>query len=264
MPDTTLAASAATTLTDRAVIRLSGEEARAFLQGLVTQDVLGLVPGTPRWSALLSPQGKVLFDFLLWADEPTDDGSEGTDGGGDLLIDCEAAQVEALVRRLTLYRLRRKVVIAIDPALLVHWAPESPDAPLDPRLPALGHRWLSGESDGDGSAAWRRHRLSLGVLEGAQELGQDQTLWLEANAGELGGVDFTKGCYVGQENTARMHYRSKVNRRLVAVPLDRANEKRQRAVLPELGLSVELRRVEDLVPADLPDWLAAAIAQGAE
>ncbi|MDF0543099.1 folate-binding protein [Sphingobium sp. H39-3-25] len=242
----------ATTLMDRAVIRLSGEEARAFLQGLVTQDVLGLVPGVPRWSALLSPQGKVLFDFLLWAD------------GEDVLIDCEATQADALARRLTLYRLRRKVVIAVDPALLVHWALQSPDAPHDPRLPALGHRWLSNVSDGDASAAWRSHRLSLGVLEGAEELGRDQTLWLEANAGELGGVDFTKGCYVGQENTARMHYRSKVNRRLVAVPLDQANEKRQRVALPELGLSVELRRVEDLVPADLPDWLAAAIAQGAE
>jgi folate-binding protein YgfZ len=101
-------------------------------------------------------------------------------------------------------------------------------------------------------------------MEGVEELGSDQTLWLEANAGELNGVDYRKGCYVGQENTARMHYRSKVNRRLVAVPLERADEKRQRLSLPELGLSIEHRRVEDMADLDLPDWLARAIAAPAE
>lgn len=101
------------------------------------------------------------------------------------------------------------------------------------------------------------------MFEGAGELGQDQTLWLETNAGELHGVDFDKGCYVGQENTARMHYRSKINRRLIAVPLERADEKRQRAALPDLGLSIELRRVEDIDPAILPSWLASAIAEQA-
>jgi folate-binding protein YgfZ len=240
-----------TTLTDRAVLRLSGEDVRPFLQGLVTQDVLTLAEGAPRWSALLSPQGKVLFDFLLWAQ------------GDDVLIDCEGAQADALARRLTLYRLRRKIAIARDPALFVHWAPDATDRPRDPRLPALGHRWLSDEADGDASEDWRRHRLSLGVMEGSAELGQEQTLWLEANAGELNGVDYRKGCYVGQENTARMHYRAKVNRRLVAVPLAQADEKRQRVALPDLGLSVELRRVEDL-SGTLPDWLAAAIAEKAD
>jgi hypothetical protein len=97
------------------------------------------------------------------------------------------------------------------------------------------------------------------------ELGQDQILWLETNAEELNGVDYDKGCYVGQENTARMHYRNKVSRRLVAVPLAQADEKRQRAALPDLGLSVELRRVETLDPATLPAWLATAVeGQAAE
>ncbi len=246
-----------TTLADRAVIRLSGVEARPFLQGLITQNALTLTAATPKWSALLSPQGKLLFDFLIWAD------------GEDVLIDCEDAQADALARRLTLYRLRRQVQIARDPALFVHWAlppaPAAADAPVDPRLPALGHRWLSGAADGDVSTLWRRHRLSLGVLEGARELGQDQTLWLEANAQELNGVDYTKGCYVGQENTARMHYRNKVNRRLVAMPLAEADEKRQRAVLDDPALSIELRRVEDLDPAQLPAWLAEAlVAQDGE
>src|SRR3954462_13733144 len=100
-------AMTATTLTHRAVIRLSGEDVRGFLQGLVTNDVMGPLP---IWAGLLTPQGKALFDFILWAD------------GEDVLIDCEAAQTDALARRLTLYRLRRAITIARDDALAVHWS----------------------------------------------------------------------------------------------------------------------------------------------
>lgn len=234
-------------LADRAVLRISGAEARPFLQGLVTQDVIGVAPGGPRWCGLLTPQGKALFDFLLWSD------------GDDLLIDCEATQADALARRLSIYRLRRAVTIARDADLAVHWALAAEDKPLDPRLPALGHRWLGSAGTGDASATYRAHRLSLQIFEGVAELGQDQTLWLEANAAELNGVDFTKGCYIGQENTARMHYRSKVNRRLVAVPIGDADPKRQRLALPDYGLSIEHRRVEDMTGLTLPDWLDAVI-----
>ena len=256
-----------TTLRDRALIRLSGEEARPFLQGLITRDVLTLKAGEPRWAGLLTPQGKALFDFILWAD------------GGDVLIDCEAAQADALAKRLTLYRLRRKVAIAREEALAVHWSTQPPtglalrslvdsgiwppNAPADPRLPALGHRWIAPAGEGDASAAFRAHRLSLGVFEGVGELGQDAVLWLETNAGELNGVDYDKGCYVGQENTARMHYRNKVSRRLIAVPLAQADAKRQRALIDDMGLSIELRRVEDIDPATLPGWLADALASEA-
>jgi folate-binding protein YgfZ len=236
-----------TTLSDRALLRISGEEARPFLQGLLTRDVLTLRDGEPRWTGLLTPQGKALFDFILWGD------------GDDVLIDCEAAEADALTRRLTLYRLRRKVTIAREDGLAVHWSPEAPAHPFDPRLPELGRRWLGAADAGDASAAFRARRLSLGVFEGVGELGQDAVLWLEANAEELNGVDYDKGCYVGQENTARMHYRSKVNRRLVAVPLAQADEKRQRAALPDMGLSIELRRVDSIDPATLPGGLAAAI-----
>lgn len=237
-----------TTLKDRAIIRISGEEARPFLQGLITQDVLTLENGTPRWAGLLTPQGKALFDFILWAD------------GDDINVDCEASQAEALTRRLTLYRLRRKVEIGRDETLAVHWAPYARDKPHDPRLPELGHRWLAPADGGDASAAFRAHRLSLGVTEGLSEIGSDKTLWLEANAEELGGVDYTKGCYVGQENTARMHYRSKVNRRLVVVPLGASDPARQMTTYPELGLAIDHRRVEDMGALALPGWQAAAIA----
>lgn len=235
---------AGTTLLDRALIRVSGAEARPFLQGLVTQDVLGLEAGQPRWSGLLTPQGKALFDFLLWPE------------GDDVLIDCAADEAEALTRRLGLYRLRRPVTIERDESLAVHWSLAADGKPGDPRLEALGYRWLAPGSEP--AEGWRAHRLGLNVLEGIAELGD--TLWLECNAEELHGVAYDKGCYVGQENTARMHYRNKVNRRLVVVPLAEADVKRQKLALPEFGVSIELRRVEDMAGLKLPSWLVDAIA----
>jgi folate-binding protein YgfZ len=241
-------------LFDRAIIRLSpteaGEDVRGFLQGLVTQDTAAEFP---LWAGLLSPQGKALFDFILWADPSTGSGQT------DVLIDCEGSQAEALIRRLSMYRLRRKIAIMVDAGLGVFWSNEGSG---DPRHPALGKRWIApiSSDDADANTAFRTHRLALGIAEGVAELGSDQTLWLEANAAELNGVSFTKGCYVGQENTARMNWRQKVNRRLVVVPLGVADVKRQRVAYPELGLSVELRRVEDMANLTLPDWQRAAIS----
>lgn len=232
---------AGTTLADRALLRLSGEDVRGFLQGLVTNDVAALAPDKPLWAGLLSAQGKALFDFILWAD------------GGDVLVDCEAEQAEALARRLTLYRLRRRIEIARDDRLAVHW---SPDGSGDPRLPTLGRRWLA--PAGEAAEGWLEHRLRRGVTEGVAELGSGETLWLECNAAELNGVSFDKGCYVGQENTARMNWRQKVNRRLVVVPAD-APGPRTRVHYPALGLAVEHRRVDDLGEAIIPDWLTAAL-----
>jgi folate-binding protein YgfZ len=235
---------AATTLIDRTILRLSGEDVRGFLQGLVTHDLALLAPDRPLWAGLLTPQGKALFDFILWAD------------GDGVLIDCEREAAGDLARRLTLYRLRRK--IAIEPAggLAVHWSRDGEGAP-DPRLPTLGRRWLG--SPQEAAEDWLAHRLALGVTEGRAELGSDKTLWLECNAAELNGVSFTKGCYVGQENTARMNYRSKVSRRLVVVPAEAPGE-RARIHYPELGLAVEHRRVDDLGNALVPAWLAAALS----
>ena len=140
----------------------------------------------------------------------------------------------------------------------MHWSAAEGGTP-DPRLPDLGFRWLA-PAAGDAGAAenWRAHRLNLGVSEGRAELGSDKTLWLECNAAELHGVSFTKGCYVGQENTARMNYRSKVNRRLVVVPTDIPGE-RSRIHYPELGLAVDHRRVDDLGNAIIPPWLEPAL-----
>lgn len=233
-----------TWLADRALIRVSGGDVRGFLQGLVTQDMRRVTPDTPRWSGLLTAQGKALFDFILW------------DDGDAILIDCEALQRDALARRLSIYRLRRPIEIAAVGGG-VHWAQSGTRGVPDPRLPALGNRWLA-EPDAP-ATNWRSHRLSLGVIEGTDELGQDQTLWLEANARELNGTAFDKGCFIGQENTARMHYRGKVNRRLVVAPIAEG-EPKMRIAYSELGKMVALRRTEALGDALIPDWMQPGLA----
>ena len=229
-----------TTLADRAVLRLSGEDVRGFLQGLVTQDVAGTLPV---WAGLLTPQGKCLFDFIVWAD------------GDDLLLDCEADAANDLAKRLSLYRLRRPIAIERDDSIAVHWAAEGEAGLLDPRLAALGRRWLA--PAGEAAEGWRAHRLRLGVCEGRAELGD--LLWLECNAAELKGVSFSKGCFVGQENTARMNWRQKVNRRLVVVEGD--GGERARVAYPELGLSVVHARADALPEgAIVPAWLEPALS----
>ena len=233
MPQTSPTAS---TLIDRAIIRLSGEDVRGFLQGLVTQDVAG---DLPVWAGLLTAQGKCLFDFIVWADD------------GDLLLDCEAEAAGDLIKRLSIYRLRRPITIALDPDLAVHWSPDGEQGVPDPRLDALGNRWLALASEP--ATGWHEHRLKLGVTEGRAELGD--LLWLECNSAELNGVSFSKGCFVGQENTARMNWRQKINRRLLVVEGD--GRDRVRVAFPELGLAVVHARIDSIPPnAIVPSWLA--------
>lgn len=231
----------ATTLTDRTVIRLSGEDVQGFLQGLVTNDVAGELPV---WAGLLTPQGKCLFDFILW------------DDGDDLLLDCEAAAADDLIKRLTIYRLRRPIKIERDASLAVHWSKEGSEGVADPRLIELGHRWLAAADEP--ASGWLEHRLRLGVTEGRAELGD--LLWLECNAVELNGVSFSKGCFVGQENTARMNWRQKINRRLF-VTIGGGGE-RSRVEYPDIDMSVVHARV-DAIPdnAIIPGWLKGALAQ---
>src|SRR3990167_5394319 len=158
-----------TTLHDRALIRLSGEDVRGFLQGLVTNDTAG---NLPVWAALLTAQGKALFDFLIWGD------------GDDVLIDCERDAAGDPAKRLTLYRLRRAISIEREPDICVHWAPEGDLGVVDPRLPELGQRWLGPAEDGEGAdERGRAHRLALGVTEGRAELGDGPTPWLPRHGG---------------------------------------------------------------------------------
>jgi len=240
----------ATLLASRAIVRISplddSEDVTDYLQGLVTNDVKGTLPV---WAGLLNPQGKALFDFIVW---PSDK---------DLLLDCEGDATDALIKRLSMYRLRRRIAISRDDTITVHWRPHIGDgAAPDPRLNALGERWLAppDAEDKPADAAWLAHRLALGVTEGRAELGDAETLWLECNAVELHGVSFTKGCYVGQENTARMNWRQKVNRRLVVVPLARSDPARRRVEYPALGKAVDHLRIEDITPDIAPSWIQRA------
>ncbi len=188
-------------LTDRAVLRISGAEARPFLQDLLTNDISGHLPA---YAGLLSAQGKTMFDIIVHQ------------GGEELLIDVAADQAEALAKRLGMYKLRRDVTIETsDAQVFVRWDDPDGDRTPDPRLPELGERWLGFEARAKASLEeYHRHRLTLGVPDTAE---MTDLLWLETNAAELHGVSFTKGCYVGQENTARMHHKDKLRRRLLPV-----------------------------------------------
>lgn len=199
------------------MIFVEGEDRVTFLQGLVSNDVEQVAPGRTVWAALLTPQGKWLSDFFVFADEDR------------LLLDCERAHQPLLLQRLSRFRLRSKVTLGTIDALHVHVAWDGEPAldaiiAADPRLPEAGWRVIS-----DGAlpttafeADWDRHRLALGLPEGSRDLESEKTVLLEAGFDELNGVSWSKGCYMGQELTARTKYRGLVKRRLVPVDIDGA------------------------------------------
>jgi hypothetical protein len=188
-------------LTDRAVIAVSGSEAKSFLQGLITNDIGRLAPDAPLYTALLTPQGKVLFDFLV---------NEGDDA---IFVDCAAVSSQVLLKRLTIYRLRAKVELSVRGDLSVLW---NEGGLPDPRLPELGTRRIAQANARDASAEYLSHRLALGVPEGT-DFGSDKMFALDAGLEELHGVSFDKGCYLGQELTARMKHRGTARKRLLPI-----------------------------------------------
>jgi hypothetical protein len=190
-------------LTDRAVIAVFGPEARGFLQGLVTNDVEKIAPARPAYAALLTPQGKILFDFLLYQ------------GNDELLIDCQHTASAALIKRLSLYRLRAKLEITLREDLGVY----SGIGFADPRLAALGDRTIAYKNAmpaHSGPAEYHKLRLDLGVPEGG-DFGSDRIFALDGGLDELHAIAFDKGCYVGQELTARMKHRGTAKKRLLLV-----------------------------------------------
>jgi folate-binding protein YgfZ len=211
-------------LPDRGVVAVAGEDRVAFLQGLVSNDVTQAAPGRAVWAALLTPQGKWLADFLILADADR------------LLLDCERAQAPMIVQRLMRYRLRARAELHdLSGVLHVHVAwdgvsarpegvPESVIAAPDPRLPEAGLRILADRvlPGTAGAAEWDAHRIALGLPDGSRDLEAEKTVLLEAGFDELHGVSWSKGCYMGQELTARTRYRGLVKRRLVPVAIDGA------------------------------------------
>jgi folate-binding protein YgfZ len=204
-----------TPLPERGVVAVEGDDRVTFLQGLVSNDIEAVRAGHAVWAAFLTAQGKWLADFFVFADADA------------LLLDCEADQVPMLIQRLSRYRLRMKASLRAVPELQVHVAwPDRPEvsgivAP-DPRLPDFAWRVLSTEPlvATANPADWDRYRLEAGVPDGSKDMETDRSVLLEAGFDELSGVSWSKGCYMGQELTARTKYRGLVKRRLVPVVVD--------------------------------------------
>lgn len=210
----TMSTPAIALLTSRAVIAVSGPDWRSFLQGLITQDVESLAVGELRLGAILTPQGRLLYDLFV----------AGIEGGA--LLDVAAEHREAIIRRLTMYRLRAKVELAASdlPIAAVFPADETIKAGegffRDPRLPQLGARayGLAAEPTTD-EDAYEVHRLTLGVPGPADWL-SDKTYPIEADFDLLNGIDFKKGCFVGQETTSRMKRRGTIKTRMLPIAFD--------------------------------------------
>lgn len=201
-------------LTDRAVVEVAGEDRTAFLQGLLSQSVEGLAAGDVRYGGLLTPQGRLLFDLFIVG---------RTEG---VWLDVAASRRDELITRLRIYRLRARVEIRpVDAAVWVCW-PEGPALErrgpewlADPRRPGLGWRaWAPSEPPQETGtlADWRRRRLSFGVGD-SEDFDFDKDYPVELNFDRVAGIDFAKGCFVGQETTSRMKRRGQVKTRLTAI-----------------------------------------------
>jgi folate-binding protein YgfZ len=222
------------------VVKVVGDDARRFLHGLVTADVAALEPGQARFAALLTPQGKIIVDFIMTQ-------SAAADGGG-FFLDCPRALAPALVEKLVLYRLRSKVSVddlSDQLAVMAIWeGTGATDCGLlypDPRLPALGLRCILppdfaadaaaelGASLVD-AAAYESHRITLAVPRGCLDFIYGDAIPHEADMDQLGGVDFAKGCYVGQEVVSRVEHRRIARTRIVPIAYD--------GFAPEAGIAV--------------------------
>jgi tRNA-modifying protein YgfZ len=238
-------------LPDRGVIKVAGDSARSFLHGLVTADILDLKSGVARFCALLTPQGKIIADFFV-AEAPANE-------GGGFFLDVPRERTTALVEKLNLYKLRAKVIIedlsdilgvlaAWNGNLASQAAPQSEDAGeriglryADPRLPALGMRVMLPPHLATAAAAglgatlvtaseYEAHRIALGIPRGGPDFSYGDAFPHETDMDQLGGVDFAKGCYVGQEVVSRMEHRGTARTRAVPVDYDGA--------APEAGAAV--------------------------
>ncbi len=257
-------------LLDRALIRLSGPDWRSFLQGLITQDVETLQAGELRYGALLTPQGRLRWDLFLYGE---------ADG---VAVEVPAGAREEILQTLTLYRLRAKVEIARDERpVLAAWGatPEGEGWCVDPRLATLGWRRVGAEPVGDGD--YRAHRLNLGVADPVED-GIEPLYPIDANLDLLNGIDFRKGCFVGQETTSRMKRRGQIRNRIAPLAYEGAqiepgvevmagDLRAGRVLSGKAGRSLallridrapgaELRAVDRTVALDVPLWLAAAFA----
>lgn len=200
-------------LEDRAVITLSGQDRKTLLQGIITNNLDLLKDGDGLYSALLTPQGKFLNDFFLFENEET------------IYLDCEAKSSNDLFRRLMMYRLRSNVEIELtvetyDVITSMQQIVGEPVSFVDPRHSNMGYRIIATKGKYDGSdEPYHERRISLGIPEGTYDFIPDKSTIHEGHFEEINGVDFEKGCYVGQEVIARMKYRGKIKKAMFPVTL---------------------------------------------
>jgi folate-binding protein YgfZ len=217
-------------LPDRGVVKVAGDDARGFLNGLVTNDMAKVAPGKPRFAALLTPQGKIIIDFIV-AEAPIND-------GGGFFLDCPRALASALVEKLNFYKLRAKVIcedLSNVLGVMAIWDGTAESeyglSYPDPRLPVLGSRimlppHLAEEAAADlggmlaGADAYEAHRIALGVPRGGLDFIYGDTFSHEADMDQLNGVDFGKGCYIGQEVVSRVEHRASARSRVVPIVYD--------------------------------------------
>jgi folate-binding protein YgfZ len=196
---------------ERAILSLEGPEAENFLHNLVTADILGLAKDEARYAALLTPQGKILFDFFVMKT------AEG------YLLDCAASQLEELTKRLMFYRLRAKVTIAERKDLEAGVAPTKPDALvayIDPRTSVIGWRVIAEKGKLPTATGYDAARIALGLADSDGDIGSGELFPHEANFDQLGAVSFSKGCYIGQEVVSRMEHRATARSRILPVTFE--------------------------------------------
>ena len=239
---------------DRAVLTLEGAETENFLHNLVTADILGLAEREARYAALLTPQGKILFDFFVLKT------AEG------YLLDCAASQLEELMKRLMFYRLRAKIMISARPDLEVGVSPSQPPGLttyVDPRTPLMGWRIITEKGKLPEGSDYDQARIGLGLADSDGDIGTSQLFPHEANFDQLGAVSFSKGCYIGQEVVSRMEHRATARSRILPVQLDSAAPSRD-AVIKSAdrivgsvlssaeNMALALIRLDRLVEAEQP------------
>ncbi|MBL4789557.1 MAG: folate-binding protein YgfZ [Kordiimonadaceae bacterium] len=228
-------------LKNRAALRLHGNDIRDFLQGLVTNDVALTAPGNAVYAAMLTPQGKFLYDMIIVAD------------GNDLLLDVEAERSTALMQRLTMYKMRADVIItAEDASVWALWDGEAETgiSYTDPRHKALKLRVIShtppvSTAEKLDQTAYDKRRIRHGVPDGSLDIMAEKYFWLETNAEKLNGVSFTKGCYVGQELTARMKHRGTLKKSLTPIKLSGSASAGDKITTAEGKAAGDIRTVAD-------------------
>jgi folate-binding protein YgfZ len=228
-------------LNSRSLLRLTGKDRFTFLQNLVSQDMAIAEAGRPLFSAFLTPQGKYLFDFFVIPE------------GDSLLLDVEADRRDDFMSRLLRYRLRADIDlqnVSGEYDIFALWDEDPlPGVFTDPRLPELGHRLIAKKETGPQTTAqeseYKNHRYTWGVAEGGHEIPQGDATLLEVNFDVLNAISFTKGCYLGQELTARTHYRGLIKRRYLPFRFDGVPPQKFRHILHN-GFEVgEVRAVGD-------------------